>query len=126
MRVLLTLLVLTVLIMPATVSAKTYKKRTYKKATYSTACSCVNFVRAHSRARVGSVGYARNWPVNSRTPKVGGVVVTRESRAGHVALITHVGNGYIVVKEANYRPCAITSGRKIPINSSLIKGFYNT
>lgn len=87
-------------------------------------CSCVLYVKA----KIGytkSVGAARNFPVNSHTPSVGAVIVTYESRVGHVGIVSHWDDKYVYLEsEANYSRCKITYGRKIPLNSKLIKGYY--
>lgn len=87
-------------------------------------CSCVLYVKA----KIGytkSVGFARNWPTNSRTPSKGAVIVTYESRSGHVGIVSHFDDTYVYLEsEANYSRCKLTYGRKIAINSSIIKGYY--
>lgn len=69
-------------------------------------------------------GFARTYPINSQVPKIGGVVVTRESSRGHVAIITGIEDGYLVLEEANYITGWITDSRKLAITSPLIKGYY--
>jgi hypothetical protein len=85
-------------------------------------CSCVIWVKA----QIGftrSIGFARNWPINSHSPSVGAVIITNESRAGHVGLVREVTETTITIEEANYSHCKVTT-RTIPINSSVIKGYY--
>ena len=85
-------------------------------------CSCVSY----SKFRTGyseSVGNARNWPKNSQVPTVGGVVVTNESRPGHVGYIIAVREGSFDIIEANYSRCKVTT-RTISINNPLILGFW--
>ena len=69
-------------------------------------------------------GNARNIITNSNRPKVGGLVVTFESRAGHVAIVTAIGNNTFTLKESNYTKGWITS-RILPINYGKLKGFVN-
>jgi len=69
-------------------------------------------------------GNARNIITNSNRPKVGGLVVTFESRAGHVAIVTAVGNNTFTLKESNYTKGWITQ-RTLPINYGKLKGFVN-
>lgn len=87
-------------------------------------CSCVLYVKA----RIGytkSVGAARNFPINSNTPSTGAVIVTYESKLGHVGIVSHWDDKYVYLEsEANYSRCKVTYGRKIAINSSKIKGYY--
>ncbi len=75
------------------------------------------FVRGHctsyvaSRRRITFRGDAKRWPTNavaagyrlSETPVVGAVMVTRESRYGHVAYVERVNaDGTFLVSEMNY------------------------
>jgi len=85
-------------------------------------CSCVSFAK-YKTGYTASVGNARNWPVNTTT-QIGAVVVTYESAAGHVGIVTDVQDGYIIISEANYSRCKVTHGRRLPVGSNLIKGFY--
>lgn len=85
-------------------------------------CSCVIFAKQRT-GFTESIGFAKRWPKNSKIPIVGGVVITRESWAGHVAIITAVRETEIDVIEANYSRCRITT-RTININNSLILGYW--
>lgn len=87
-------------------------------------CSCVSYARYRSGINVGSIGVARNHPVNSQTPSIGAIVITYESKAGHLSYIIDIDANYIYVDEANYSRCRVTYRRAIPINSPLIKGYY--
>jgi hypothetical protein len=87
-------------------------------------CSCVSFARWKTGINVGSIGVARNHPVNSHTPSVGAIVVTYESYAGHLAVVTAVDGQYISVIEANHIHCQVGT-RTIRIDSPLIKGYYS-
>ncbi len=85
-------------------------------------CSCVTFVkRLTGYDQV--VGAAKNWPTNSEQPQVGGVVVLNESKVGHVAYITAVGQDSFTVAEANYISCE-KSNRVISLNDPAIMGFW--
>lgn len=86
-------------------------------------CSCVTFARQIT-GFTGKVGAAKNWPVNSYEANVGSVVKTNESNYGHVAIITGITETEIILNEANYVTCKHTIGRKLPINSPLIVGFW--
>lgn len=95
-----------------------------KKPTNYNACSCVSYARWRSGINVGSIGVARNHPVNSQTPSIGAIAITYESSAGHLSYIVDIDANYIYVDEANYSRCRVTYRRAIPINSKLIKGYY--
>jgi hypothetical protein len=87
-------------------------------------CSCVNYVKALTGFSQ-SIGYARNWPINSSTPFVGAVVVTSEGPYGHVAVITAITeDGFLILDEANYSPCRHTTGRHLSVDSPLILGYW--
>lgn len=87
-------------------------------------CSCVLVAKAFTGV-TQSIGNARNWPRNSSVPVVGGVVITNESRAGHVAFITSVSNDEFSVKEGNYEHCKLST-RTIAINSPFILGYWKS
>lgn len=87
-------------------------------------CSCVSYARYIRGVDVGSIGVARNHPVNAQVPTVGAYVVTYESWAGHLGVVTGVTDTHIIISEANYVRCTVTKGRMLPIDSPLIKGYY--
>jgi len=90
----------------------------------TTFCSCVLYgkqLTGYSKP----VGYARNWERNSTEPIVGGVVITRESSVGHIAVITGIQGGKLILREANFTPCKETIGRELDINSPLILGYWS-
>lgn len=72
-------------------------------------------------------GNAINWPVNSETPKIGGIVKTNEDRygRGHVAYIESIRGDDITVSEMNVKGWNIKSTRQISIHNSHILGFIN-
>lgn len=85
-------------------------------------CVCVSLSKVLAGFN-GSVGLARNWPTNSKIPKVGEVVILNESPAGHSAYITHVWVDEFEVDETNYIPCQ-RSSRIIKNNDKDIIGYY--
>jgi hypothetical protein len=70
---------------------------------------CVIWARENSNVWVS--GWARTNLPNSNEPKIGGVVVTKESVIGHVAVIVGIDESSIVIHEANYIHGAITERR---------------
>lgn len=100
------------------------KTQSLKKPADYNPCSCVSYARWRSGINVGSIGVARNHPVNSQTPSIGAIAITYESSAGHLSYIVDMDDTYIYVDEANYTRCRVTYRRAIPINSKLIKGYY--
>ena len=85
-------------------------------------CSCVTFVKGLTGLQE-TVGAARNWPINSKIPTVGGVVVLNESKFGHVAYITAVSQNSFTVVEDNYVPCA-KSTRTLLLTDPGILGYW--
>ena len=71
------------------------------------------------------MGQAKYWPVNESTPQIGEIVILNESTYGHVALITDIKNGNLILDEANWIPCEHTIGRKLNINNPDILGYWN-
>lgn len=62
------------------------------------------------------------WPTGN-TPKVGAVLVTSESWAGHVAYVESVDGDNFNISEMNYKGWARTSARTLDINDRVIRGF---
>lgn len=86
-------------------------------------CSCVSYARWFTGIYTGSIGVARNHPINRQDPVIGAIMVTRESGAGHVMGVTGYDDTYVYFSEANYTRCQVGT-RKLPLNSSLIRGYY--
>ncbi len=102
------------------------KEQELKKKRGSSYCSCVLYAKSLT-GYSQSVGAARNWPKNSPVPVVGGVVVTNESRIGHVGVILSIDGDSITITEANYYRCK-KSTRTILLSSPVIKvsGLHKT
>lgn len=97
---------------------------TFFIASSAQAIQCVPYARqitGNSQIR----GLARNVATNSTTPQVGGVVKTKESKSGHVAVITAIEGDYLILSEANYKKNVVTHGRKLSIHSKKIVGYIN-
>lgn len=98
------------------------KEQELKKKRGSSYCSCVLYAKSLTGYST-SVGAARNWPKNSLVPVVGGVVVTNDSRIGHVGVILSINGDSITITEANYSRCR-KSTRTILLSSPVILGFW--
>lgn len=85
-------------------------------------CSCVAFVKGITGFSE-TVGKAKNWPHNATLPQIGGVVITNESSAGHVAYIKTIVGNIMTLTEANFTPCQ-KDERKMVIDDSKILGFW--
>jgi len=76
-------------------------------------------------------GNAGSWLANARAsgkatgqvPKPGAIMVSRESRWGHVAIVESVSGSSFTVSEMNYAGFGKKSTRTLSINSPFIKGF---
>lgn len=87
------------------------------------AYNCVAYLRSIGVYVPDGYSYARYLPVTTRKPFVGAVMVSYDSWAGHVSLVTSVNaDGTVTVKDGNYIPGDVTI-RTVPINSD-IKGFF--
>lgn len=87
-------------------------------------CSCVSWAK-YKTGFSQSIGAAHNWPVNSDQPAEGAVIITYESGLGHVGIVSHWDDTYVYLgSEANFTRCRISYGRKLPINSKVIKGYW--
>lgn len=58
-----------------------------------------------------------------KTPQKGAIIVTGESRWGHVAIVEKVKGDQVTIKEMNYKGWGIVSSRNISAKSSVIKGY---
>lgn len=85
------------------------------------------FVRGHCTSFVSQQrlivfgGHAREWPKNaakagyrlSDAPLVGAVLVTRESKWGHVSIVRSFTEHTVTIEEQNYRGLGIVSTRTL-------------
>jgi len=86
-------------------------------------CQCYTFaIERTRRYDLNGYGYARNVPINTNTPKEGAIMVTYESRAGHLAVVEKVNGKEITVIERNYIGGWV-SRRTFKLGSIPIKGF---
>lgn len=92
---------------------------------------CTYYVASKMKINFG--GNANRWVENAqaagyvttKTPHVGAAVETSDGprKYGHVAYVEKVTDSYIEVSEMNFKGFNKISTRKIPINSSTIKGY---
>ncbi|MBD3245143.1 MAG: LysM peptidoglycan-binding domain-containing protein [Candidatus Moranbacteria bacterium] len=84
-----------------------------------------------SRRHVPWGGNAGTWLYHAKaygaktgkTPAAGSIIVTRESRWGHVGIVEKVSGNSITIREMNYRGWGVVSTRTISAKSSVIKGY---
>lgn len=86
-------------------------------------CNCVLWAQANG-LNITGYGAAENYPINSSVPSSSGFVITYEGTLGHMAKYILSGE-YLILTEANFVSCQITTGRLLPITSKLIKGYIN-
>lgn len=87
------------------------------------AYSCVawaKYVLGHSQSKVW--GNANQIQPTVAKPYVGGLVLTREGKFGHVAIIEKIEGNTLSVIEANYIPNVIST-RSLSLDNTLIRGF---
>lgn len=78
-------------------------------------------------------GNAKNWLANAkamgytvnRVPAAGSIVVTTDSRWGHVAYVESVSDDSIYVSEMNYAKFGSVNNRSIPLSSKTIRGYIH-
>lgn len=85
-------------------------------------CSCVLYVEWKTGINK-SVGLARNWPITSNNPTVGGIVILNEGPYGHVAYIESLTETTITISETNYSWCRFGT-RTLPRSYVNIRGYY--
>lgn len=71
-------------------------------------------------AQAPKLGYA-----TSTIPAKGGIIVTNESRAGHVAVVEEVTDKTIKISEQNYDGLYIISSRIISLDDPIIQGYIS-
>jgi hypothetical protein len=86
-------------------------------------CNCWSYV-VFKRGGNMPLGYgaAKNYPVSSKTPQIGAIIITYESNSGHMGIVVGIEENYVIIDDYNYKKCGHTI-RKLPINSSLTKGY---
>lgn len=102
------------------------------QAEESSYCSCVIGLNKRFGTNFKTLdGFARSIPTNSTVAAKSGFVVTYESRpgtkTGHIAyyVLDDDQKNITIEWESNFIQCKVSSGRKIPVNSTLIKGYIN-
>ena len=114
----------------STQASGTLSKKTYKYPAHRFPYGWCTWYVA-SRKHVPWGGNAGTWLYHAKaygaktgkSAKVGAIVVTRESRYGHVAVVEKVKGGSITVSEMNYRGWGKVSKRTLSTSSSVIKGY---
>ncbi len=114
---------------------KAKQKKSYTKVVSSTtrvttfaAGYCTDYVAR--RVTVTWRGNAGRWAANAsaqgylvdKNPVVGGILVTRESRVGHVAYIEIVNGTKVTISEWNYAGQYILTTRTLDISNPIIIG----
>lgn len=111
-------------------SPKTFSKKYYAYPAHSFPYGWCTWYVA-SRRHVPWGGNAGTWLYHAKaygadtgkTPRVGSIMVTGESRWGHVAIVEKVKGDQITVSEMNYKGWAVKSSRTLSSKSRIIKGF---
>ena len=71
-------------------------------------------------------GYPNKIEPNTVEAKIGDAVLTEEGYVGHIALIKDIQEDELILLESNYHGNEIiTDNRKLNVNDSLIRGYYN-
>lgn len=84
---------------------------------------CVDFVQAHGFSNLKGNAYQWKKYLNTPVPVVGGVVVFRGGRYGHVAIVTAVKEGSVQVVEQNYYGHYVVDHREISLGDRSVVGF---
>ena len=89
-------------------------------------CSCVSYVKHKRRDQTEPWGAPKYVQAYDIEPFAGLIVVTTESRpgtdTGHAAYIEEVTETSLIVSEANFAACEVTT-RTIPRDAEYIRGF---
>lgn len=84
---------------------------------------CVDFVQAHGYPNLHGNAYLWANYINTPAPVVGGVVVLKGGRFGHVAIVTAITPDSIQIVEQNYYGPYIIDHRQISLSDKSIVGF---
>lgn len=111
-------------------TARTFNKYYYSSGAHSFPWGWCTWYVA-SRRHVPWGGNAGTWLYHAkayganigRSPKVGAIMVTGESRYGHVGIVESVKGGSFTVSEMNYRGFGVVSKRTISSGAGFVKGF---
>lgn len=102
---------------------KQKEKSSIAKYIYNGECSCVLYAQDISGINVGSIGKARNHPINSHEPTYGAIVVLNEGASGHIAMVGSVFAETFFVLEFNFSKCQFGT-REIRKDYEKIIGYY--
>lgn len=120
---------------PGTAGATTDTSRTFNKYYYASGAHrfpwgwCTWYVA--SRRHVPWGGNAGTWLYHAKayganigkTPKPGAIVVTGESRYGHVGIVENVSGSSFTISEMNYKGFGVVSKRTLSKGAGVVKGF---
>ncbi len=84
---------------------------------------CVAFVQAHGFSSLHGNAYQWARYINTKVPTIGGVIVFKGGKYGHVALITAIKENSIQIVEQNYYGPRIIDHREISKKDKSIVGF---
>lgn len=93
-----------------------------RAATPFNVCSCVSYARWKTGINIGSIGYAKNHPVNLDVPVVGAIGVMTTGSYGHEFVVERLDFLTYHISEYNWKHCAY-SERDLPYDYQ-VKGFY--
>lgn len=110
--------------------AERFAYRRWKADRQNVLWQCVTYARYLTGMQISGIAY--QIPTNSNEPAIGGIVKTNEGSVGHLAVIIDIDHSSreLILEEANLENNleiggAITSGRKISMDSPLIEGYIN-
>jgi len=111
-------------------TARTFNKYYYSSGAHSFPWGWCTWYVA-SRRHVPWGGNAGTWLYHAkayganigRTPKPGAIMVSGESRWGHVGIVESVSGGSFTISEMNYKGFGVVDRRTITTGSGFVKGF---
>lgn len=87
-------------------------------------CSCVSFARWKTGINVGSIGVAKNHPVNSNRPIVGAIIVLYGGSTGHMGVVENFTDTIVTFNDCNNDYKCSCGIRTIDLTDKSIKGYY--
>ena len=86
-------------------------------------CSCISYIK-WLEGRTEVWGYPNKIEPNSDIPWPGFNVLLKEGTYGHIAQILHIEGSNLLITEANWIPCEVST-RSLDINDPRIRGFFH-
>lgn len=87
-------------------------------------CNCVSWARYRTGINVGSIGVAKNHPINSDKPSVGAIIVMHSKPVGHLGAVESFTDTTVTYSDCNNDYKCGCGKATISLEDKRIIGFY--